>query len=39
MEMVRTITTAVKLECPARDLGLHRSEAAAGRWIPHGGAI
>jgi sporulation protein YlmC with PRC-barrel domain len=39
MEKVRTIGTAVKLECPGRDLGLQRSEAAAGRWIPRKGAI
>jgi sporulation protein YlmC with PRC-barrel domain len=39
MEMVRTIGTAVKLECPARDLGLQLSEAAAGRWIPRKGAM
>jgi sporulation protein YlmC with PRC-barrel domain len=39
MEMVRTIGTAVKLECPGRDLGLHRSEAAAGRWIPRRAAM
>lgn len=39
MEMVRTITTAVKLECRAGDLGLHRSEATAGRWIPRWGAM
>ena len=39
MEMVHTIGTAVKLECPARDLGLQRSEASAGRWIPRRGAM
>lgn len=39
MEKVRTIGTAVKLECPGRDLGLHRSEAAAGRWIPRRAAM
>jgi sporulation protein YlmC with PRC-barrel domain len=39
MEMIRTIGTAVNLECPGRDLGLHRSEAAAGRWIPRWGAM
>lgn len=36
---VRTITSAVHLDCPGRDLGLHKSEAAAGKWIPHGGAL
>jgi sporulation protein YlmC with PRC-barrel domain len=39
MEMVHTIGTAVKLECPARDLGLNKGEAAAGRWIPRWGAM
>lgn len=36
---VRTIGTTVMLECPGRDLGLHRSEVAAGRWIPRWGAL
>jgi len=39
MEMVRTIGSAVKLECPARDLGLNQGEAAASRWIPRWGAM
>ena len=39
MDKVRTIGAAVKLDCRARDLGLNRSEAAAGRWIPHKGAM
>jgi sporulation protein YlmC with PRC-barrel domain len=39
MDKVRTIGTAVHLECPGRALGLHKSEAAAGRWIPEGGAL
>jgi sporulation protein YlmC with PRC-barrel domain len=39
MDEVRTIGTAVHLECPGRDLGLHRSETAAGKWVPHGGAL
>jgi sporulation protein YlmC with PRC-barrel domain len=39
MDRVRTITDSVHLECPGRDLGLHRSETAAGRWIPRGGAM
>jgi sporulation protein YlmC with PRC-barrel domain len=38
-ESIRTITDAVHLECPGRDLGLHRSENAAGRWIPRKGAL
>jgi sporulation protein YlmC with PRC-barrel domain len=39
MEKVNSIGAAVKLECPARDLGLDRSEAQAGRWIPRWGAM
>jgi sporulation protein YlmC with PRC-barrel domain len=39
MEKVRTIGTAVHLECPGRALGLHKSETAAGHWIPQGGAL
>lgn len=39
MEMVHTIGTVVKLECSGRDLGLHKSEAAVGRWIPRRGAM
>lgn len=39
MDMVHTIGTAVKLECPARDLGLDKSEAAVRRWIPRKGAM
>ncbi len=39
MDQVRTITDAVHLECPGRDLGLHRDERKAGRWIPQKGAL
>jgi sporulation protein YlmC with PRC-barrel domain len=39
LDRVRTITDSVHLECPGRDLGLHRSESAAGKWIPRRGAI
>jgi sporulation protein YlmC with PRC-barrel domain len=39
MTDVRTITDAVHLERPGRDLGLHRDEQRAGRWIPRKGAI
>ena len=39
MEQVRTIRSAVHLEQPGRDLGLHRSEAAAGKWVPERGAL
>ena len=36
---VRTITDAVHLECPGRHLGLHKSETAAGKWIPRKAAF
>ena len=39
MDKVKTINTAVHLECPGRDLGLHRAETAAGKWIPRWGAL
>lgn len=39
LDKVRTITDSVHLECRGRDLGLHRSESAAGKWIPRRGAI
>jgi sporulation protein YlmC with PRC-barrel domain len=39
MDKVRTITTVVHLECPGRDLGLHKSETRAGKWIPEKGAL
>ena len=39
MDKVRTIGSAVHLECPGRDLGLHKSEMAAGKWVPHKGAL
>ena len=39
MEKVRSITRAVHLECPGRDLGLHKSETAAGKWLPQKGAL
>jgi sporulation protein YlmC with PRC-barrel domain len=39
MDKVRTIGAEVHLECPGRDLGLHRSEKAAGKWIPREGAL
>jgi sporulation protein YlmC with PRC-barrel domain len=38
MDKVRTITNAVHLECPGRDLGLHKSEASAARFVPEWGA-
>jgi sporulation protein YlmC with PRC-barrel domain len=39
MDKVRSIGTAVHLECPGRDLGLHKSETAAGKWVPRWGAL
>jgi sporulation protein YlmC with PRC-barrel domain len=39
IEEVRTINNAVHLKRPASDLGLHKSESAAGEWIPHKGAL
>ena len=39
MEKVHSIKSAVHLECPGRDLGLHKSEAVAGRWMPRWGAL
>ena len=39
MDKVRSIGTAVHLECPGRDLGLHKSEIAARRWVPRWGAL
>jgi sporulation protein YlmC with PRC-barrel domain len=39
MDKVRSIEAVVHLECPGRDLGLHKSETAAGKWIPHWGAL
>lgn len=39
MEKVHSIRSAVHMECPGRDLGLHKSEIAAGQWVPHKGAL
>jgi sporulation protein YlmC with PRC-barrel domain len=39
MDKVRTITNAVHLECPGRDLGLHKSETVAGKYVPEWGAL
>jgi len=36
---VESIGSAVILTRPGRELGLHRSEDAAERWIPHRGAL
>ena len=34
MDKVRTINSAVHLNCPGRELGLQKSEKAAGKWVP-----
>jgi len=39
MEKVRSINSAVHLDCPARDLGLQKAEAVARRLIPRRGAL
>lgn len=36
---VRSIGPEVQLLCPARDLGLDKSEAAAEQLLPHRGAL
>jgi len=39
MNKVRNIGAVVHLDCPAAELGLDRSEAAAGKWLPRRGAL
>ena len=39
MVKVRAINSAVHLELPGRDLGLQKSEANAGKWLPRWGAL
>ena len=39
MDRIRTIHDAVNLDCPGSALGLHRSEKAAAKWLPHKGAL
>lgn len=36
---VRTIASAVQLECPASELGLGKSDAGVARWLPRKGAL
>ena len=36
---VRMIGAVVHLTVPAKELGLHRSEDRAGRWMPRKGAL
>jgi sporulation protein YlmC with PRC-barrel domain len=39
IDKVRTIDSVVHLDCAGRDLGLDKSEQAAGKWIPRKGAL
>ena len=39
MDEVQTISSVVHLKRTGRELGLHKSESAAGLWIPHRGAL
>lgn len=39
IERVKSVAATVKLDCPARDLGLDKSERRAAKWIPKGGAL
>jgi sporulation protein YlmC with PRC-barrel domain len=39
IDAIVSIDSAVHLKRSAEDLGLHRSEARARAWIPHGGAM
>jgi hypothetical protein len=39
IDKVRVIRCTVHLNCPGGDLGLHKSESAAGKWIPRWGAL
>ena len=39
IDRIRTIGSAAVLDCPGADLGLLRSEAAAGKRIPKGAAL
>ena len=38
-DRIRSIASAVTLDCPGSDLGLHRSEKAAAKWLPKWGAM
>jgi sporulation protein YlmC with PRC-barrel domain len=39
IDRVRTIGSVVKLDCTGKAVGLERSEDAAAKWIPRGGAL
>ena len=38
-DRIRSIASAVTLDCPGSDLGLQRSERAAAKWLPKCGAM
>jgi sporulation protein YlmC with PRC-barrel domain len=39
IERVKSIASTVKLDRPARELGLDKAERRAAKWIPKGGAL
>jgi sporulation protein YlmC with PRC-barrel domain len=39
MDKIAMIKATVHLNCPGRELGLQKEDAAAGKWIPHWGAM
>jgi sporulation protein YlmC with PRC-barrel domain len=39
MDKINSIGASVHLECSGWQLGLHKSELRAAKWIPHGGAL
>jgi len=39
IDRIRSISGSVQLDRPGDELGLHRSEKAAGKWIPRRGAL
>ena len=39
MNRIRSIASAVTLDCPGSELGLQRSEKTAAKWIPKWGAM
>lgn len=39
LDRIRTITHAVQLKCHGSEVGLHRSENVARRWLPQRGAL
>jgi sporulation protein YlmC with PRC-barrel domain len=39
MDKVRSIKAAVYLDVPGGELGLHRDDVTAGKWMPRWGAL